>query len=152
MDSIRRGLIGHHLDPSLLKLEITESVNMRDAKSSVEKLCKLKSLGVELLVDDFGTGFSSLSYLQRFPVSGLKIDRSFISGEGDERENMEIVRTIIALADNLGLAVVAEGVETEEQLERLRTLGCGSAQGYFFSKPMDASSARRFIEEGPSPS
>ena len=151
VDSIRRGLIGHHVDPSLLKLEITESVIMRDAKSSVEKLSKLKSLGVELLVDDFGTGYSSLSYLQRFPISGLKIDRSFISGEGDERENMEIVRTVIALAGNLGLAVVAEGVETEGQLEMLRTLGCGSAQGYYFSRPLDAPSATRFIEQGPLP-
>jgi Amt family ammonium transporter len=151
VDSIRRSLIGHHVDSSLLKLEITESVIMQDAKNSVEKLNKLKALGVELLVDDFGTGYSSLSYLQRFPISGLKIDRSFISGGGDERENMEIVRTIIVLAANLGLDVVAEGVETGEQLQRLKTLGCGSAQGYFFSRPLDGPSARRFIEEGPSP-
>lgn len=149
VDSIRRSLIGHHVHSSRLKLEITESVIMRDAKSSVEKLSKLKALGVELLVDDFGTGYSSLSYLQRFPIHGLKIDRSFISGGGDERENMEIVRTIVSLAGNLGLGVVAEGVETKEQLERLRALGCGSAQGYFFSKPLDVASARTFIEEGP---
>lgn len=146
VDFIRRGLADNRIPPRNLKLEITESVIMRDAKNSADKLGKLKSLGVKLLVDDFGTGYSSLSYLQRFPIDGLKIDRSFISGEADPRENQEIVRTIIALARNLGLDVVAEGVETNEQLESLEALGCGSAQGYWFSRPVDAASAGRLIE------
>jgi len=146
VDSIRRGLAENRIPPRNFKLEITESVIMRDAKNSADKLGKLKSLGVKLLVDDFGTGYSSLSYLQRFPIDGLKIDRSFISGEGDPRENQEIVRTIIALARNLELDVVAEGVETSEQLESLETLGCGSAQGYWFSRPVDAAAAGRLIE------
>lgn len=146
VEFIRRGLAENRIPPRNIKLEITESVIMRDAKNSADKLGKLKSLGVKLLVDDFGTGYSSLSYLQRFPIDGLKIDRSFISGEGDPRENQEIVRTIIALARNLGLDVVAEGVETSRQLEILEALGCGSAQGYWFSRPVDAATAGRLIE------
>lgn len=145
VESIRTGLARHRIPPGLFKLEITESVIMRDAKSSADKLGKLKALGIKLLVDDFGTGYSSLSYLQRFPIDGLKIDRSFISGEGDERENLEIVRTIIALAGNLGLGVVAEGVETVRQIESLEALGCESCQGYYFSPPVDAMEAGRLI-------
>ncbi|GFK93224.1 putative signaling protein [Fundidesulfovibrio magnetotacticus] len=145
VESIRLGLSAHHIPPHLFKLEITESVIMRDAKTSGDKLGKLKNLGVHLLVDDFGTGYSSLSYLQRFPIDGLKIDRSFVSGQGDARENREIVRTIVSLARNLELDVVAEGVETREQLESVAALGCLSAQGYLFSPPVDAASAERLI-------
>jgi Amt family ammonium transporter len=145
VERLRRGLGSSNLPPNLIKLEITESVIMRDAKSSADKLGKLKAVGVKLLIDDFGTGYSSLSYLQRFPIDGLKIDRSFVSGEGDEKDNLEIIRTVLALARNLGLDVVAEGVETPRQLESLKALGCSAAQGYLFAKPMDAKTAEAFI-------
>ncbi len=145
VEFIRHALGQYGVPPPLLRLEITESVLMQDAKGSVEKLAQLKNLGVKLLIDDFGTGYSSLSYLQRFPIDGLKIDRSFISGQGDERENLEIVRTILALARNLELAVVAEGVETAHQHDSLNLLRCRSAQGYLFSRPLPADGAMDMI-------
>jgi Amt family ammonium transporter len=146
VDSVRRKLKRRAVPPALFKLEITESVIMRDAKGSAEKLGQLKALGIQLLVDDFGTGYSSLSYLQRFPIDGLKIDRSFVSG--DERENVEIMRTIVSLARNLGLDVVAEGVETAAQLESLADAGCMSAQGYWFARPLTAHGAGELIASG----
>ncbi|WP_243358846.1 sensor domain-containing protein [Fundidesulfovibrio terrae] len=146
VDAVRRRLSKRRIPPELFKLEITESVIMRDAKSSAEKLGQLKALGIQLLVDDFGTGYSSLSYLQRFPIDGLKIDRSFVSG--DERENVEIVRTIVSLARTLELDVVAEGVETAAQLASLADAGCQSAQGYWFARPLDAESAGELVAGG----
>lgn len=124
-------------DPNCLKLEITESAIMEDAAAATEMLYRLKSLNVHVSIDDFGTGYSSLSYLHRFPVDMLKIDRSFVSSIFASGENLEIVRTIIALAHNLGLEVIAEGVETSEQLETIKSLGCEYAQGYYFSRPVD---------------
>jgi len=103
-----------------------------------------------LSIDDFGTGYSSLSYLHRFPVNTLKIDRSFIGRMSKGNENSEIVRTICTLANNLGMEVVAEGVETREQLELLRLLKCEYGQGYLFAKPLDAETATRLIIEDPS--
>lgn len=126
------------LAPTTLQLEITESVLMVNAHTIVPLLSRLRALGVELAIDDFGTGYSSLSYLSRLkPIHTLKIDRSFISMGGDDHENAEIVRTIIMLARNMGKEVVAEGVETVEQLERLRMLNCTYGQGYLFSRPQD---------------
>jgi EAL domain-containing protein (putative c-di-GMP-specific phosphodiesterase class I) len=106
-------------------------------------------LGVELGIDDFGTGYSSLSYLHRLPINTLKIDRSFVSRLSDNSENREIVRTIIMLAQNLGMDVVAEGVETTSQLEQLVDLKCESGQGYLFSAAVDAEAAARLIEHPP---
>jgi diguanylate cyclase (GGDEF)-like protein/PAS domain S-box-containing protein len=136
------------LDPRNLKLEITESVVMENVENATAMLSRLRSLGVEVSVDDFGTGYSSLSYLHRLPIDTLKIDRSFVSRMGENTENCEIVRTIILLAQNLGKNVVAEGVETREQLEQLRELRCGSAQGYYFSRPLDSESAGALILKG----
>jgi EAL domain-containing protein (putative c-di-GMP-specific phosphodiesterase class I) len=110
---------------------------MADAERSGGVLAQLKALGVGLDIDDFGTGYSSLSRLQRFPVDTLKIDRAFVSHMDTDKETREIVRIIVMLAHNLGLKVVAEGVETQAQLELLRDLGCEKAQGYLFSKPVD---------------
>jgi diguanylate cyclase (GGDEF)-like protein/PAS domain S-box-containing protein len=124
------------LPPEALKLEITESAVMADPAAAAEMLQQIKSLGVRLAIDDFGTGYSSLSYLHRFPLDTLKIDRSFISGEGEGSEGMEIARTIMPMAKNLRLDVVAEGVETIEQVGLLRRLQCKYAQGYYFSKPL----------------
>ena len=135
------------LNPRTLKLEITESVVMDNIETATEMLKQLRSLGVQLSIDDFGTGYSSLSYLHRFPIDTLKIDRSFVTQMSDNNENMEIVRTVVMLAQNLGMDVVAEGVETTEQLSLLQRLGCEFGQGYFFSKPVEASGAEKIIAE-----
>jgi EAL domain-containing protein (putative c-di-GMP-specific phosphodiesterase class I) len=129
------------LSPSCLVLEITESVMMDDARSSVDALRKLKDLGVRIAVDDFGTGYSSLSYLKRFPVDYLKIDRSFINGLSEDIEDAAIVQAVVTLAQTLGLQTVAEGVETTQQVSYLRALGCTLVQGYCFSKPLVSEAA-----------
>jgi len=129
-----------------LKLEITESVVMENAELAINMLRQLSDLNVHLCIDDFGTGYSSLSYLHRFPVDTLKIDRSFVNRIEEKDENVEIVRTIATLARNLGMEVVAEGVESSEQLACLRALNCEHAQGYHFSPPLSADAATRFIE------
>ncbi|MEP6817949.1 MAG: EAL domain-containing protein [bacterium] len=133
------------LDPNFLKLEITESVLMDDFESAAATLFKLRALGVRLSIDDFGTGYSSLTYLHRFPIDTLKIDRSFVSVL--DKDHVEIVRTILNLAENLGMDVVAEGVETQEQMSLLRNLSCQSGQGYFFSRPMTVEEAEKVLAE-----
>ncbi len=124
------------LDPGALRLEITETVVMHDAPTTLAKLEALKALGVQLAIDDFGTGYSSLGYLKRFPVDTLKIDRSFVKGIGQNVEDSAIVRAVITVAKSLGLSVTAEGIESADQLEHLRSLGCDHGQGYYFAKPM----------------
>jgi EAL domain-containing protein (putative c-di-GMP-specific phosphodiesterase class I) len=126
------------LPPDALKLEITESTVMKDPSGAVEMLQQIKSLGVRLAIDDFGTGYSSLSYLHRFPLDTLKIDRSFISSMDDDGDGMEIARTILPMAKNLRLDVVAEGVETLEQFELLKKFNCAYGQGFYFSRPLSA--------------
>ena len=138
------------LNPTWLRLEITESVVMENAELATNTLLQLRKLGVHLSIDDFGTGYSSLSYLHRFPVNTLKIDRSFIGRMAKGDENSEIVRTICTLANNLGMEVVAEGVETREQLELLRSLKCEYGQGYLFSRPVNAEAATALVLEDPS--
>ncbi|HEV2762710.1 MAG TPA: EAL domain-containing protein, partial [Pyrinomonadaceae bacterium] len=145
IDQIREVLRETGLDPRSLKLEITESVVMENIETATRTLEQLRALGVELGIDDFGTGYSSLSYLQRFPVGTLKIDRSFISRITESDGTAEIVRTIMKLAQTLGMDVVAEGVETEQQRARLRALECESGQGYYFSRPMDGDAAEAFF-------
>lgn len=140
------------VNPTCLRLEITESVVMENAELATNTLLQLRKLGVNLSIDDFGTGYSSLSYLHRFPVNTLKIDRSFIGRMAKGDENSEIVRTICTLANNLGMEVVAEGVETREQLEILRSLKCEYGQGYLFSRPVDAEKATALVlESAPGP-
>lgn len=133
------------LAPQSLKLEITESAVTEKIERAAEMMQQLRAIGVKLSMDDFGTGYSSLSHLHSFPLDTLKIDRSFISLMQDNDENMEIVRTIVGLAQNLGMDLVAEGVETYDQIAVLRELGCEYGQGYFFSKPIDALDAGEFI-------
>ena len=123
------------IDPRSVHLEITENVAMGDATTSDVALSKLKALGVGLSIDDFGTGYSSLSRRRRFPVDTLKIDRSFISGIASDPETLEIVRVIIILAHTLGLKVIAEGIEDEQQRETLQRFGCEVGQGYLFHRP-----------------
>lgn len=124
------------LEPEWLELEITESLSMENVVVSVEILQKLKSMGIHLAIDDFGTGFSSLSYLNRFSLNTLKIDRSFITGVDVHSDGQAIVLTIIQLAKNLGLKVIAEGVETQAELDFLRNKGCDEVQGFLLAKPV----------------
>jgi EAL domain-containing protein (putative c-di-GMP-specific phosphodiesterase class I) len=133
------------LHPRCLRVEITESVIMGNAEATCATLARLRALGIGVSIDDFGTGYSSLSYLHRFPVDTLKVDRSFVSRMGEPDENGEIVRTIVTLACNLGMGVVAEGVETARQAELLRGLGCEYAQGYLFSRPLDPDAAEAWL-------
>ena len=141
LGQVTRTLEETGLDPRSLKLEITESVVMENIEAAVETLESLRSLGVEMSIDDFGTGYSSLSYLHRLPIDTLKVDRSFVSRMASNNENTEIVRTIVTLAQSLDMKVVAEGVETSEQLSQLQILRCEGAQGYLFSRPLDAEAA-----------
>src|SRR6266478_2369639 len=138
VEDIRKLLLELALPPEALKLEITESTVMADPSGAVEMLQQIKSLGICLAIDDFGTGYSSLSYLHRFPLDTLKIDRSFISSMGDDGDGMEIARTILPMANNLQLDVVAEGVETLQQVALLKKLQCKYGQGYYFSRPLSA--------------
>lgn len=133
------------LSPNSLKLEITESVIMSNAEESVETVRALRRMGVRVSIDDFGTGYSSLSYLHRFPINTLKIDRSFVSRIGNADEHAEIIRTIITLAFNLGIDVVAEGVENIEQLTFLRRMNCNFGQGFYYSRPVNSLSAAKMI-------
>src|SRR5260370_14323618 len=138
-----------HIDAWHLKLEITESVVMENAELAAQFFKRLKALGVQLSIDDFGTGYSSLGYLHRFPLDTLKIDRSFVGRIGEAADNIEIVRTIVSLADNMGMEVVAEGVETLGQLNQLRQLNCQFGQGDLFARPADAASIDAWISHKP---
>jgi diguanylate cyclase (GGDEF)-like protein/PAS domain S-box-containing protein len=128
------------LDPENLTLEITESVVMHDAPSTLAKLRALKDLGIKLAIDDFGTGYSSLGYLKRFPVDTLKIDRSFVTGIGRDPEDLAIVRAVVTVAKSLHLSVTAEGIESAEQVAQLRALGCDRGQGFYFARPLSEDS------------
>jgi diguanylate cyclase (GGDEF)-like protein/PAS domain S-box-containing protein len=133
------------VEPSRLCIEITESVLMEDVESAIALLEELRSLGIELWVDDFGTGYSSLAYLRRLPIHGLKIDRSFVAGVSKGAEDAAIAAGIVSLAHSLGLVALAEGVETIEQLELLRELGCDLAQGYYWAPPLAPSDLRTWL-------
>jgi diguanylate cyclase (GGDEF)-like protein/PAS domain S-box-containing protein len=147
VDDVAAALEETNLDPSSLCLEITESAVMDNAQLAMSTLTALKELGVHLAIDDFGTGYSSLSYLKRFPVDVLKIDQSFIEELGTSQENSVIVGVTIRLAHALGMRVVAEGVETAQQLSRLRELDCDLAQGFYISRPLRASAVESLIAE-----
>lgn len=136
------------LEPGVLELEITESVVMEDAHSTLHALKKLEVLGVGLAIDDFGTGYSSLGYLKRSPVDALEIDRSFVGGLGRSPEDEAIVHAVITFAKDLGLSVTAEGIETHEQLVQLRALGCDYGQGYYFSEALPINRPRVLPETG----
>jgi len=133
-------------DPASIKFEVTESILIEHPEVVIDTLTRLRALGIKIVLDDFGTGFSSLAYLHRFPLDTLKIDASFVQRMVDEQGSAEIVRTIIVLAHNLGMDVVAEGVETAEQLALLAQWRCDYAQGYYFSRPVPAADAARLIQ------
>lgn len=133
------------IDPSSLKLEITETAIMENGENAVTMLRQIKDLGVQLSIDDFGTGYSSLGYLQRFPIDTLKIDRVFVRSMEDGRQNGEIVRAVLALADSLNLEVVAEGIESIHQFHQLRVLACRYGQGFLFSVPLASADAEMLL-------
>jgi diguanylate cyclase (GGDEF)-like protein/PAS domain S-box-containing protein len=134
------------LAPQYLELEITENTVMERSRDTMATLTRLEQLGVQLSIDDFGTGYSSLAYLKQFPVHSLKIDRSFVRDIATDRDDAAIVRAMIAMAKSLGLGVVAEGVETRQQLEFLRAAGCNAYQGYYFSVPLPASAFAELVK------
>ena len=144
--SVLRILESTGLDGEYLHLEITESSAMADLNRSEETFRALKAVGVHLHVDDFGTGYSSLSYIHRFPVDSLKVDRSFVSGMPERPENMAIVRTVVGLARSLGLSVVVEGIEREDQLAFAQELGCEYAQGWLFAKAMAVDDVEKVLQ------
>ncbi|MDQ1522608.1 MAG: hypothetical protein QOE47_532, partial [Pyrinomonadaceae bacterium] len=147
VDQVKRILNETKLPPQCLRLEITESVVMEDAEVATAMLRQLRSLNVQLSIDDFGTGYSSLSYLHRFPINILKIDRSFVGRMCLEEESLGIVETIVILASKLKMNVVAEGIETEEQCEGLRDLGCEYGQGFIFAEPVTQEAATKLLAQ-----
>ena len=143
--TIDRILAHNKIPGSSIKFEITESMLMQNSEQIMSVLSQIKARKIKLCIDDFGTGFSSLSYLPRFPIDILKIDRSFVSFMDCDENNFEVVRTIISLANTLGIKVVSEGIEKVTQLEQLQSLGCEFGQGYLFSRPLNAESAELMI-------
>ena len=146
-DRVREILQETNLEPSVLELEITETVLMKDADHTIDTLNRLKAVGVQLAIDDFGTGYSSLSYLKQFPIDRLKIDRSFIKTITANADDRAIACAVIAMADNMKLRVTAEGVETVGQMNLLQQEHCNEAQGYYISRPMAAEDAGQFLHE-----
>jgi diguanylate cyclase (GGDEF)-like protein/PAS domain S-box-containing protein len=146
VDDVRTAIRRFGLNPADIKLEITESVTFADTENTVRKLEQLKQIGVQLAIDDFCTGYSSMSYLKSFPIDTIKIDRSFVSRLGDEVEDDAIVKAIITLAKTMRLDITGEGIETHEQMRRLQALGCDHGQGYLFSKPGSATEITELIK------
>ena len=136
VDGVRRVLEASGVAPEGVELEVTESLLLADIDGAVRKMNELRALGLRISVDDFGTGYSSLAYLRQLPVDQLKIDRSFVTNIHLDPRNAAIARTIISLAQNLGMKTIAEGVEQIEEVDFLREAGCDHFQGYYFSKPL----------------
>jgi EAL domain-containing protein (putative c-di-GMP-specific phosphodiesterase class I) len=139
------------LAPSALDLEITESIAMHDVAHTGRVLAELAGLGIQISMDDFGTGHSSLNYLKHFPIRRLKVDQTFVAGMASQEKDRAIVATVISIAKNLGLGVTAEGVETEEQAALLSTLDCEDAQGYLLARPAPAEDVEERLGIAPAP-
>jgi EAL domain-containing protein (putative c-di-GMP-specific phosphodiesterase class I) len=144
VNDVSRALEESGLDPTCLVLEITENVLVQDAESVVDRMLKLKVLGVTFAIDDFGTGYSSLSYLKRFPIDILKVDKSFVD---DVVEDQALAEVIVQLARTLNLQTVAEGIEQARQIESLRSFGCQFGQGFYLSKPLPTDKVDTFLSE-----
>lgn len=151
VQTIKEALSRSGMEPSLLEIEITESTAMQAPDLTAEILAELKRLGISVMIDDFGVGHSSLNYLKRFPIDGLKIDRTFVSGIPHDESDTAIASAVVAMAHALKLRVVAEGVETEEQLSFLESRGCREFQGYLVSRPLPVSALTQFLDSGPLP-
>jgi len=149
VDVVAGALAASGLAADRLELEVTERTVMHDAEIHLGTLSALHRMGVELSLDDFGTGYSSLAYLKRFPVGKLKIDRSFVSDLDVDADDRAIASTIVSMGRNLRLTVLAEGVETEQQLDLLRKMGCDMAQGFYFSRAVPADQMARLLGEQP---
>lgn len=147
VDTIFEVLLASGLNPKDLKLEITESMIMTDPEMAASRLAQIKDLGVQLMLDDFGTGFSSLSYLRRFPIDYLKMDRSFVGRIDTDEKDCDLVKMIVELAHTLGLKVVAEGVERQEHVDLLKSIGCEFGQGFFYSRPQSAADTEALLLE-----
>ncbi|MFZ8977539.1 MAG: EAL domain-containing protein [Pseudohongiellaceae bacterium] len=146
-DLLQRVLGDSGISPESIALEITEGIAMKNLERNSQMLSELKELGLSISMDDFGTGFSSLSYLKRFPLDTIKIDRSFINEIHESSDDQEITRAIIAMGQSVKLKTLAEGVETDEQLEILRSYGCDYIQGFFYGKPMTAGDMTSYLEK-----
>ncbi|MFQ3171340.1 MAG: diguanylate cyclase (GGDEF)-like protein/PAS domain S-box-containing protein [Oleispira sp.] len=147
IDLVKEVIEESSIKPNQLELELTESILIDNLDHTLDILTRLRAMGVRMAIDDFGTGYSSLNYLKQFPVDTLKIDQSFIQNLPDNKDDAQITRTIISMAHNLGLGVIAEGVETKEQLEFLQQVQCEEIQGYYFSKPIPAKALVSMIEK-----
>ena len=147
VEDVQRILGETRLDPQRLSLEVTESVIMEDIVAILETLRQIKAMDVHVHMDDFGTGQSSLAHLHDLPADALRIDQSFIRNMGLQVEYSAIVHAVVTLAHNLGITVVAEGLETAEQLAQLQALDCDLGQGYCFARPMDPDQAQGFLEQ-----
>src|SRR5699024_2608414 len=149
LHQVQTNLTQYNLQPNSLELEVTETGLMKDTQAAAENLSGLRDMGVRVAIDDFGTGYSSLSYLKTLPLYKLKIDKSFVQDALDSEDNAILVKTIIQLSKNLGMRVIAEGVETLEQEQFLIGLGCDEGQGYWYSKPLAATDAQKtFLAKG----
>jgi EAL domain-containing protein (putative c-di-GMP-specific phosphodiesterase class I) len=133
------------LEPQYLKLELTEGTIMQNIEDTIGKLNILKEAGIKISIDDFGTGYSSLNYLRRFPISTLKIDRSFVNDLATDQNNESIIKAIIALAKNLDMQIIAEGVENRQQLSFLKQHGCDAIQGYLICPPLNVQGFEEFL-------
>jgi EAL domain-containing protein (putative c-di-GMP-specific phosphodiesterase class I) len=133
------------IPPRCLELEITESTLMDDVEAAISIMQEIKTTGVSIAIDDFGTGYSSLSYIKRFPIDVLKVDRSFVMDIPDDKNDMAITAAVIAMAHKLDLNVVAEGVESDEQLQYLRLNNCDEGQGYLFSRPLSLAQLHQYL-------
>ena len=147
VDKLRSVAADRGVSPALLSLEITESTLMADPAQAMEIVRRLSAMGVRIAIDDFGTGYSSLAYLKRLAVNELKVDRSFVRHVVTDSHDVAIVRSTIGLAHELGLEVVAEGIEDQPTWDLLAQLGCDTAQGYFISKPLPTGELDRWVEE-----
>jgi EAL domain-containing protein (putative c-di-GMP-specific phosphodiesterase class I) len=147
-ERVQAMLVSHGVLPEWLELEITEGMLTHSSDDVIAMMDTLTEMGVSLSLDDFGTGYSSLSYLKRFPIDTLKIDRSFVTGIPGDGNDCAIAGAIVSMAQRLGHRVIAEGVETRDQLEFLRSLGCQEIQGYYFSPPVPAEMFEAMVREG----
>ncbi|WP_225323201.1 bifunctional diguanylate cyclase/phosphodiesterase [Synechococcus sp. RSCCF101] len=150
MDAVTRAIDQSGIDPGQLELEITERIASEPSQDVLDTLCELRTMGVSISIDDFGTGYSSLSYLHRLPIDRIKIDRAFVSGLPDSRDNVSVTTAIIAVANSLELAVIAEGIETEEQERFLLYLRCRYAQGFLYGKPQAAADLAQVLQRSSS--
>jgi EAL domain-containing protein (putative c-di-GMP-specific phosphodiesterase class I) len=145
VERLRRAIQEAGIDPTLVELEVTEHVIIEGAGEARDAIDQIAALGVSIAIDDFGTGYSGLAYLKRLPIDTVKIDQSFVRDLTIDPDDAAIVTAIVAMAKSLGVEVVAEGVETEEQLAELRRLGCNRAQGYLLARPMPAAAVARLL-------